>query len=417
MTGFIDELLAEVIGQQVALMSAVARLEARTDGEALHDLRIALRRLRSLLRPIRGVPGVEELEHAAAEVGRLSGPIRDLEVLLPALAAEGLRDALAVRRPVLESGYVAVLASQPLHRLQLCLDVWPALLRTAQRHAVLDGLHGRVRKRLRRQWKTLRAELADTTYEHWHPLRLRIKRVRYGLEAYPHDCSIPGSLLGRSRRPSRRWAIGTTSNSGCCDASASRTWRPCARSGRHASNWPGSVPDGPCRHCSRRLPGTEAAGIPIGFFPRIASPKMGPRIPSRGTHEFFRIDPGGPPRPFLGGSTGQLGPGPRHLRWPGGGVGLRGHACGGRGGASVALHRRQLRRTAGPRAAGELQRPVVARGQGGEPGTGRGPSGRAGGDAGPGQFRRRPRVGGGGGSVAGGRDEGPRREPGAALYP
>lgn len=195
MTGFIDELLAEVIGQQVALMSAVARLEARTDGEALHDLRIALRRLRSLLRPIRGVPGVEELEHAAAEVGRLSGPIRDLEVLLPALAAEGLRDALAVRRPVLESGYVAVLASQPLHRLQLCLDVWPALLRTAQRHAVLDGLHGRVRKRLRRQWKTLRAELADTTYEHWHPLRLRIKRVRYGLEAYPHDCSIPGSLL------------------------------------------------------------------------------------------------------------------------------------------------------------------------------------------------------------------------------
>lgn len=98
MTGFIDELLAEVIGQQVALMSAVARLEARTDGEALHDLRIALRRLRSLLRSIRGVPGVEELEHAAAEVGRLSGPIRDLEVLLPALAAEGLRDALAVRR-------------------------------------------------------------------------------------------------------------------------------------------------------------------------------------------------------------------------------------------------------------------------------------------------------------------------------
>ncbi len=99
MTRFVDGLLAEVIGQQVALMAAVARLEARTDGEALHDLRIALRRLRSLLRPIRGVPGVEELERAAAELGRLSGPIRDLEVLLPALAAEGLRDAQAVRRP------------------------------------------------------------------------------------------------------------------------------------------------------------------------------------------------------------------------------------------------------------------------------------------------------------------------------
>ncbi|MBG7024474.1 CHAD domain-containing protein [Pseudomonas aeruginosa] len=195
MTRFVDGLLAEVIGQQVALMAAVARLEARTDGEALHDLRIALRRLRSLLRPIRGVPGVEELERAAAELGRLSGPIRDLEVLLPALAAEGLRDAQAVRRPVLESGYVAVLASQPLHRLQLCLDVWPTLLRTAQRHAVLEGLHGRVRKRRRRHGQARRAELADTTYAHWHPLRLRIKRVRYGLEAYPRDCSIPTSLL------------------------------------------------------------------------------------------------------------------------------------------------------------------------------------------------------------------------------
>ncbi|NQC84448.1 hypothetical protein DZ910_032960, partial [Pseudomonas aeruginosa] len=42
MTGFIDELLAEVIGQQVALMSAVARLEARTDGEVVRDALLTL---------------------------------------------------------------------------------------------------------------------------------------------------------------------------------------------------------------------------------------------------------------------------------------------------------------------------------------------------------------------------------------
>ncbi len=289
MTGFIDELLAEVIGQQVALMSAVARLEARTDGEALHDLRIALRRLRSLLRPIRGVPGVEELEHAAAEVGRLSGPIRDLEVLLPALAAEGLRDALAVRRPVLESGYVAVLASQPLHRLQLCLDVWPALLRTAQRHAVLDGLHGRVRKRLRRQWKTLRAELADTTYEHWHPLRLRIKRVRYGLEAYPHDCSIPGSLLAPLKAAQsalgdwhdlEQWLLRCQREPDLAPVREVWTARfelARERAGRALST------------LQQALAGTEAAGIPIGFFPRIASPKMGPRIPREAHMNFSEL--------------------------------------------------------------------------------------------------------------------------------
>lgn len=116
-TGLINELLVEAIDQQVALMSAVAHLEVCTDDEALYDLCTALRRLRSLLRPIRGVPGVEELEHAAAEIRQLSRPVHNLEVLPPALTAEGLRDALMVRWPVLESGYTVILASQPLHHL------------------------------------------------------------------------------------------------------------------------------------------------------------------------------------------------------------------------------------------------------------------------------------------------------------
>lgn len=41
----------------------------------------------------------------------------------------------------------------------------------------------------------------------WRPIRT--------IAAFPARC------WRRSRRPSRRWAIGTTSNSGCCDASAS----------------------------------------------------------------------------------------------------------------------------------------------------------------------------------------------------
>ncbi|WP_406822953.1 CHAD domain-containing protein [Pseudomonas corrugata] len=45
---------------------ACARLEARTNPETLHDLRIAVRRLRSLVRPFRTMPEVVTLNIASS---------------------------------------------------------------------------------------------------------------------------------------------------------------------------------------------------------------------------------------------------------------------------------------------------------------------------------------------------------------
>jgi len=59
MSALVDQLVAQVIGLEVGLLSCQARLAAVTDDEALHDLRTTVRRLRSLLRPLRGLPGVE----------------------------------------------------------------------------------------------------------------------------------------------------------------------------------------------------------------------------------------------------------------------------------------------------------------------------------------------------------------------
>ncbi|MCY1272114.1 CHAD domain-containing protein [Pseudomonas jinjuensis] len=194
MSSFSDYLVAHLIEQEVALFSAAARLRAGSDGEALHDLRIAIRRLRSLLHPAQGLPGIDELENALREVGRLSGPLRDLEVLLPVLEAEGYLTAAEQRRPALLSGYVALLASPQWERLLLLLDGWPRLWRTAERHGVLGGLHRQVRKRMRKQWRKLRKALVDPAHDR-HRLRLLIKRVRYGLEAYPDDSPLPRKLL------------------------------------------------------------------------------------------------------------------------------------------------------------------------------------------------------------------------------
>lgn len=54
MSALVDQLVAQVIGLEVGLLSCQARLAAVTDDEALHDLRTTVRRLRSLLRPCVG---------------------------------------------------------------------------------------------------------------------------------------------------------------------------------------------------------------------------------------------------------------------------------------------------------------------------------------------------------------------------
>lgn len=81
MSAVVDRLVAQVLGLEVRLLACQARLSARTDPEALHDLRTTVRRLRSLLRPLRGLPGVEQLEAASSRVGQLTTPLRDREVL------------------------------------------------------------------------------------------------------------------------------------------------------------------------------------------------------------------------------------------------------------------------------------------------------------------------------------------------
>ena len=65
---FVDSLVAHLLRCQVDLWEIQARLQAETDCEALHDLRIQLRRLRSLLRPLRQHSGIAPLYAAAAEL-------------------------------------------------------------------------------------------------------------------------------------------------------------------------------------------------------------------------------------------------------------------------------------------------------------------------------------------------------------
>jgi CHAD domain-containing protein len=201
----VNRLVAHVLGLEVRLLACQARLNARTDPEALHDLRTTVRRLRSLLRPLRGLPGVEQLEVAASRVGELTTPLRDREVLAAYLLEHGQPEAAQRRMAQMAEAYPAVAASNELAQLLMIFDAFPRFLRAAQRQGLLKGLSKRIEKRLGKQWKKLDEALHDPAHDR-HRLRLLIKRVRYGIEAYPELDRLPKPAL--SRLKSAQGALG-----------------------------------------------------------------------------------------------------------------------------------------------------------------------------------------------------------------
>ena len=113
MSALVDRLVAQVLSLEVRLLACQARLSARTDPEALHELRTTVRRLRSLLRPLRGLPGVEQLEAASSRVGELTTPLRDREVLAAYLLKNGQPEAAQRRMAQMAKAYPAVATTGP----------------------------------------------------------------------------------------------------------------------------------------------------------------------------------------------------------------------------------------------------------------------------------------------------------------
>ena len=196
MSAMVDHLIAEVFSLNVKLLACHARLEASTDSEALHDLRTTVRRLRSVLRPLRGLPGIDQVEEAAKGVGDLTTPLRDMQVLAVFLREQDLDDAAAARSKLLDAACPAVATSPELNRLLGVIEQLPSFLRTQQRHGLLRNLRRRIEKRMDKQWNKLREAMADPDHDR-HRLRLLIKRVRYAAEAYPALSHQPDGLLKR----------------------------------------------------------------------------------------------------------------------------------------------------------------------------------------------------------------------------
>jgi CHAD domain-containing protein len=214
-------LLAPILTAGIAdVRAAAGRVLASTskgasDDEAVHDFRVAIRRLRTALRPARGVYGRKKLRTIAEELGavaRASGALRDEEVLRETLASLELTARwravvdrwLKVRKPQ-ERARRARLAA--LIRGTVRAGALPSLataLAALEARLVQRGDPPAAAKLARRSLADAergveaRLHVEANDVPGLHELRIRFKRLRYTAELFSGFCGARGEAIGQA---------------------------------------------------------------------------------------------------------------------------------------------------------------------------------------------------------------------------
>lgn len=217
-TATFDDLVTSVIANTLShFMANWASLRASDAPESVHQLRVALRRMRSALGAFRRVIGSPELERLRSEARRIAsalGPARDCDIFLQnALdgpfhdSPERLRGAAhlleAVEARRVESYARARWLIDDTATSLFVLDVQNFLVRRAWRTALAPGNHGlpssegrpraaEILGRLKRRALKRGKSLPDIPDEQRHELRIALKNLRYAAEFF-------GGLFGNRK--------------------------------------------------------------------------------------------------------------------------------------------------------------------------------------------------------------------------
>lgn len=178
---------------QAALAASLANLQQAPAPETLHNLRVALRRLRTLLQPLARDKGIAPLHALSRQLLSATAPLRDLEVLAADLAGHRRGPAARRRHAELQEGLLALLAGKPLAKLEARLADGSPLV-AARDLPTRQRLEKRSRKTLAAGLRRLRREL-DRDPPEPHRIRLAVKRLRYQLEAETGDGALRQAWL------------------------------------------------------------------------------------------------------------------------------------------------------------------------------------------------------------------------------
>jgi CHAD domain-containing protein len=188
--------------QRRALLTHEAGVRIGTDPENLHKHRVAARRARAFLRATRDLTAPEwrePLNEGLRALGELTGPVRDLDVLIDYLdtqrptlgdddqaGVERLRAQLQAERETRREALLAGLASDEYRTLVDGLDAPPQLAEEIE-SIPLDDIATHEFRRLLKAIGKLDDHPADVAL---HALRITVKRARYAAElAGPGDAA------------------------------------------------------------------------------------------------------------------------------------------------------------------------------------------------------------------------------------
>ena len=184
--------VAKLRALDAALPETTPRLLANADDdEAVHDVRVAIRRMRTLLKMARGLFGrwhTDVVRGAFAEVMRATGELRDEEVLEETL--EGVVEGPELgawlenrksREAKLRQAVIARIERGDLDRARLMLKALLVFPVEPERNVDLARFARRTVERARRKVESKRdVEVTDVTG--MHDLRIAYKELRYSIE-------------------------------------------------------------------------------------------------------------------------------------------------------------------------------------------------------------------------------------------
>jgi CHAD domain-containing protein len=180
---------------------------ADTDAEFLHDLRVAVRRTRSVLRELRDVFPLAELSHFRTEfrwVQGITGPSRDLDVyvldfgelrgIVPEAMRGDLDPVLRVLHDHRENAHRAMVRDLQSPRMRTLRRDWDAFLeelvalptadRSEAERAIGELAAERIRRVYRKMLKMGDAIDDSSPSEDYHEIRKTGKELRYLLELF-----------------------------------------------------------------------------------------------------------------------------------------------------------------------------------------------------------------------------------------
>ncbi len=173
------------------------------DPEALHQLRVAIRRLRTalwLFRPAVKGPEQERINDQLRSFTRELGAARNIDVILASMAAsDPARSQLEKDRRHLYGRILRKLDTARFRGFVLDILCWTHAGEWRQTSKAAKPLMTFARKRLDRLWRRIEergGELKQLSEEQRHHLRIDAKKMRYALEFL----GDPGGAAGKAQR-------------------------------------------------------------------------------------------------------------------------------------------------------------------------------------------------------------------------